>query len=95
MNVSANLVAKELSVKTHLVDIVASVHQDSQEIQILLVKEKLRQFNVLCQSHAQVENYALKGNVFAREGFRGNPLDCAEIWTSVLEPLPQKNLLVV
>ena len=80
--------AKELSVKTHLVDIVASVHQDSQEIQILLVKEKLRQFNVPCLSHAQVENYALKGNVFAREGLRGNHLGCAEIWTNVLEPLP-------
>jgi len=88
MNVSANPVVKELSVKTHPGDIVASVHQDFLEIQILLVKEKLRLFNVPCPSHAQVEKYALKENVFAREGFRGNPLDCAEILTSVLKPLP-------
>ena len=94
-NVSANLVAKELSARTHLEDTVANVHQDYQEIPILFVKEKLRPSNARHQSPVQVENSALKGNVFAKEGSRGSLVDYAEMWTSVLEPPPKKHQPVV
>ena len=93
MNVLANPVERELSARTHLEDTGASVHLVSLEIQMLLVQEKSRQSNALFRSHVQVENCALKGNVFAKEGSRGNPLDFAEILMSVHRHL-QKNLLV-
>ena len=93
MNVLANPVEKERSVKTLKEDIVASVHQVSLGIQMLLVKVKSKPSNALHLGHAQVESCAHKENVFAREDFRGKDLFAGTLM-NVHRPL-QETLYVV
>ena len=72
MNVLGSLVAKEHFVRTLQGAIDASAPQDFLEIRILLVTVKLKLFSALCPSLVQVENFALRANVFVKEVFSGN-----------------------
>ena len=80
----ADPVAPELSVRIPLEASDANAPLDHLETQMLLVKERRRQPNVLLQSRAPEESSASKANVCANEDSKGKATVCVGMWTSVL-----------